>query len=71
MTGILNLRKASCVYVCMCVCVRVYVLQEGGRHQVWVDQGEHWDGSDKCYFSRKLSKDRTANRVAVTHQYQL
>lgn len=34
-------------------------------HQVWLAQGEHWDGSDKCYFSRKVSKDRIASKVAV------
>lgn len=42
--------------------------------QVWVDQGEHRDGSDKCYFSRKVSKDKIANKVAATqvlHQLRL
>lgn len=34
-------------------------------YQVWLAQEEHRDGSDKCYSSRKVSKDRIASKVAV------
>lgn len=53
----------------MCVCGKRYSRVGWGGdwdvHQVWLAQGEHWDGSDKCYFSRKVSKDRFASKVAV------